>query len=88
MDSVRVFMLTKALELEQINKNKMQLSIVRTKDPTIDALEKDVLAKLASYSTDNNPSNKVKNHLPSDNKTLTPEEAIKELEEMQKKGLI
>ena len=88
MNEIRAFTLLTALELEHINKSKMNASIVRTKDPTIAAMESNVLSKLAEYSKENVSVPAVKNRLPSDNKVLSPEEAIKELAEMQAKGLI
>ena len=88
MNDVRSFILHNALELERINKDKMQASIVRVKDPTIEALEQSVMSKLAQFSIENKQTPTIKNGLPSDNKTLSPEEAMKELAEMQAKGLI
>jgi hypothetical protein len=88
MNDIQLFAWTKALELEQINNSKINASIVRTKDPTIDALEQSVLSKLAQFSVENKPTPTFKNHLPSNNITLSPEEAMKELAEMESKGLI
>jgi hypothetical protein len=89
MNELRQFALLTSLELEQINNSKLKSSIERIRDPKTDALEKEVFSKLAQFSVGNEPSAPKSNkHLPSDNKTLSPEEAMKELEEMQAKGLI
>lgn len=83
MDEIRTFTLLKALELEQINRSKLKSTIERTRDTKTDQIERDVFSKLAQYSTNNQPSSVQKNkHLPSDNRQVSPEEAIEELKKL------
>jgi hypothetical protein len=89
MNDIRKFALTMALELEHINQSKMQSAIIRERDPKTVNLEREVYSKLAALSVDNQPvRNPQANPKPSDHKVLTPEEAMKELAEMEAKGLI
>lgn len=82
-NAVRIFALTKALELEQINKSKLTSSIERFKDPRDSIREQDVFSKLAQYSVGNLPESKAgPKQLPSDNKAVSPEEAMEELRKL------
>jgi hypothetical protein len=84
MDEIRAFTVLKALELEQINRSKLNSTIERTRDTKTDQMERDVFSKLAQYSKDNTPAPAAKGskQLPSDNKLVTPEEAMEELRKM------
>jgi uncharacterized protein with WD repeat len=84
MDEIRAFTLLTALELEQIHRNKLSSTIERTRDTKTDQMEREVFSKLAQYSRDNTPAPSAKGskQLPSDNKLVSPEEAMEELRKM------
>ena len=66
-----------------------QFNIERQRDPFQVKMEQEVLSKLKEWSIDNTPAPKKGwNRLPSDNISLTPEEAIKQLQELEKKNVI